>query len=151
MTDTPLFDATLSDLLLGARRGVERAEAQAALAARRAAEQAAEARQQARIEVMRAQHIAARTVAEAHARADRAVRQERVRRAFLGEEAEERVRLALVDVPPLPELAGRTISLDGPLEEAEPEAPPVPSMADLLKPSPGVTRFLDTLLGPSAT
>ncbi|MCU1599572.1 MAG: hypothetical protein JWO22_281, partial [Frankiales bacterium] len=40
MTDTPLFDATLSDLLLGARRGVERAEAQAALAARRAAEQA---------------------------------------------------------------------------------------------------------------
>jgi hypothetical protein len=151
VTDSPLFEQTLSDLLLGARNGVARAEARAALSARRAAEQADEARQQARVEVARAQHQAARTVAEAHARADHAVRQERLRRALLIEEAEERVRQALVAVPPLPALTGRLAQVDGPLEEEEPEAPPVPSMAELLKPSPGVTRFLDSLLGPSGS
>lgn len=130
MSDTPLYDATLSDLLRDARRSVELAELRV-----RAAEERAR----------QAQHEAARVVAEAHARADRAVREERFRRTLLVEEAEERVRRELADVPALP-------SLREPVEAAEaPEAetPPVPSMIDLLQPSPGVTRFLDALLGPS--
>ena len=126
MTDTPLFDQTLSDLLLVAR-------------------------QQAQKEVFRHQHIAARQVAEAHARADRLVREERLRRLFLAEEAEERVRASLVAVPPLPPLVGRVASADGPAEEVERDAPPVPPMAELMRPTPGVTRFLDALLGPSDT
>jgi hypothetical protein len=159
--DAPLFEQTLSDLLLGARKGVQRAEARAALAARRAAEQADEVRQQAHVEVvraersatervLRAQRDAAAQVAEARREAEQQVREERVRRALLAEQVEEQVRSALVAVPPLPPLTGRVGEpVDGPQDEFEPEAPPVPSMAELLKPSPGVTRFLDTLLGPS--
>ena len=119
MTDTPLYEATLADLLARARRDVERAD----LAAR-----------QAQAEVLRVQHAAARQVAEAHARADAAVRAERVR-------VEEEVRRALVDVPALPPLSG--------VDEEHVEAPPVPPMSELLGPSPGVSRFLDALLGPS--
>ena len=122
MTDTPLYEATLADLLARARRDVE--------AARHAQEQA-------RAEVSRAQHAAARQVAEAHARADAAVRAERAR----AEQAEEAVRQALADVPALPPLTG--------LDEEPGDAPPVPSLAELLAPSPGVDRFFDALLGPS--
>jgi hypothetical protein len=161
VTDAPLFEQTLSDLLLGARKGVQRAEARAALAARRAAEQADEVRQQARVEVIRAERRAAESVlraqqdasaqvAEARRDAEQLVRQERIRRALLAEQVEEQVRSTLVAVPPLPPLTGRVGEpVDGPEEEIEPEAPPVPSMAELLKPSPGVTRFLDALLGPA--
>jgi hypothetical protein len=156
----PLYDQTLSDLLLSARRGAERAEARAALAARRAAEREDEVRQQAALEIARVHRLAVARAAEVERKAalhvdavrrqaDHDARQERVRRAIVAELAEERVRHALADVPPLPALAGRTVAVDGPVEEVEPEAPPVPSMAELLKPSPGVTRFLDTLLGPS--
>ena len=162
MTSEPLYEQTLSDLLLSARRGAERAEARAALAARRAVERESEVRQQAAIEISRAQRLAVVRAAEAERKAmlqveelrrqaEHEARQERIRRAIVAELAEERVRNALADVPPLPPLAGRTIAVDGPVEEIEPEAPPVPSMAELLKPSPGVTRFLDTLLGPSGT
>jgi hypothetical protein len=133
VSDSPLFDETLSDLLASARKGVERAEARAA-----------DARAQARDQVVRSQHQAARAVAEAHARADLAVREERVRRAFLAQEVEAQVRQSLADVPPLPPLAGPVAT-----EEVEPEAPPVPTMSELMRPSAGVTRFLDTLLGPS--
>jgi len=119
MTDTPLYDVTLGDLLARARRDVQRAD---------------EAARQAQEEVRRVQHQAARQVAEAHARADAAVRLERVR-------VEEEVRRSLVDVPALPVLRG--------FDDDEVEAPPVPPMSDLLGPSPGVTRFLDALLGSS--
>lgn len=138
MTDTtPLYEQTLSDLLLQARRGVQRAEARAERARREAHEQ-----------VMRSQHQAALAVAQAHARADRAIREERVRRALLADQIEAEVRHALVDVPPLPPLVGRVATPDGPPVEVEQEAPPVPSMAELMRPTPGVTRFLDALLGP---
>ena len=140
MSDTPLYDATLSDLLLRARRDVERARGQAQ-----------QAQESARAEIMRAQEAAARRVAEAHARADAAVRQERVRRALLAEEAEERVRQSLADVPPLPPLSAPADLPLGTAAEEEPVAPPVPSMQELLAPSPGVTRFLDALLGPSGS
>lgn len=138
MSDSPLFDETLSDLLAQARRGVERAEARAA-----------EARAKARDQVVRSQHQAALAVAEAHARADLAVREERVRRTLIAQEVEAQVRQSLADVPPLPELAGRVATADGQTEEVEPEAPPVPAMSELMRPSAGVTRFLDALLGPS--
>jgi len=121
---TPLYEQTLSDLLLVAR-------------------------QQAQKEVFRHQHAAARQVAEAHARADRLVREERLRRVFLAEEVEERVRASLAAAPPLPPLVGRLASVDAPVEEVEREAPPVPPLAELMRPTPGVTRFLDALLGPS--
>ena len=134
MSESPLYDATLSDLLARAREGVVRAE-----------QRAAEAQRQAQADVFRAQHAAARQVAEAHARADAAVREERVRRAFLAQEVEERVRRSLVDVPPLPPLSGPAPAV----AEDPVEVPPVPSMDELLAPSPGVSRFLDALLGPS--
>lgn len=140
MTGTPLYEQTLSDLLEAARHGVARAEARAE-----------QAREDARNKVVETQHIAARQIAEAHARADRAVREERVRRTFLAQEIEAEVRQALVSVPPLPKLAGRVATADGPVEDVEPEAPPVPPMSELMRPTPGVTRFLDALLGPSDT
>ncbi|MFN2539437.1 MAG: hypothetical protein ABR549_14980 [Mycobacteriales bacterium] len=89
MSDTPLYQQTLSDLLQAGRSGVERAQAKAA---------------------------------EKQFRAEHAVPQDRV----------------------------RSDSLAGPAEpEVEPEVPPVPSMSELMTPTPGVTRFLDALLGPS--
>lgn len=108
--DTPLYDATLSDVLQRARLRVEQAER----------------------------------------RADLAEREARVRQALVADEVEERVRTALADAaPPLPPLrTEQDEPADEPLSEAgEREAPPVPSMAELLRPTPGVTRFLDSLLG----
>ncbi|MCW2599395.1 MAG: hypothetical protein JWM02_1224 [Frankiales bacterium] len=107
MSDTPLYAATLSDLLLRARREADR------------------------------------RVALAEKRADLADREARVRRALVEDTVEEQVRAALVlGAPPLPTL--RAVVDEEPTER---EAPPVPSMEELLRPTPGVTRFLDALLG----
>jgi hypothetical protein len=107
VSDTPLYDATLSDLLQQARREADR------------------------------------RVALAEERATTAEREARVRRALEAREIEERVRVALAsDAPPLPAL--RTYPAEEPLDR---EAPPVPSMDELLRPTPGVTRFLDSLVG----
>jgi ribonuclease Y len=170
VTDTLLYQATLSDVLHKARRDAERAQAAAALVGRRAAERAAELEQQARTtllaaerrsseadrvlaaaqrtaaqRVAEAQHVAARRLAEAERSAALLERQERVRRALIVEEVEDRVRAELaLDAPPLVALPSSPAS-----EADDVTAPPVPSMADLLRPSPGVTRFLDTLLGPA--
>jgi hypothetical protein len=115
MTSTPLYDATLGEVLQRARERVAQVE----------------------------QDAAAR-VAQAEQRALNAERQARVRQALVAEEVEERVRAALaLDAPPLPALQA-----DG--DEPEPEereAPPVPSMEELMRPTPGITRFLDALLG----
>lgn len=117
--DTPLYGETLADLLQRARLRAERAEARADQAERRA---------------------------------ELAERQARVRQALVADEVEERVRTGLADAaPPLPVLrTEQDEPADEPLADAaEREAPPVPSMAELLRPSPGVTRFLDSLLGSS--
>ncbi len=91
MTDTPLFDATLSDHLLRTRR-----EAEARIA-----------------EVERE---AAARVAAAELRASQAEH----RQAVWAEPEEAPV---------------------------ERDAPPVPSMEELMRPMPGINRFLDSLLG----
>jgi hypothetical protein len=122
VSDTPLYDATLSDQLLRART-----EAQARVA--------------------EAQTWAHRQAQAAQQRADQVERDYLEKRAQLTREIEERVRATLVETaPPLPAL--RVDVEDEPAPEpTEQDAPPIPSMADLLRPSPGVTRFLDALLG----
>jgi hypothetical protein len=125
VTATPLYDATLSDLLLRSRLNAA------------AAEHAAAAR------VAEVERAAAERVAAAERRAALAEREARVRHAVVADQVEERVRAALaLDAPPLPELADRDD-----LELPERVAPPVPSMQELLRPSPGVNRFFDALLG----
>jgi hypothetical protein len=122
VSDTPLYDATLSDLLLRARTEAQERVAEAQTWAHRQAE-------------------------AAQKRADEVERDYHLKRAQLTQEIEERVRAALVETaPPLPALR---LDLD---EEFEPErteqdAPPIPSMEELLRPTPGITRFLDSLLG----
>lgn len=129
LTDTPLYGATLSDLLQRARDEAELVRARCALAERAAGER----------------------IAEAECRAEVAERAAQAGRALLAEQVEERVRAALaLDAPPLPVLADDVEEpghfLDG-FELPERVAPPVPSMAELLQSSPGVGRFLDAMLG----
>lgn len=127
MSNTPLYDATLSDQLLRAR-----VEAQA--------------------KVAEAQSWAHRQAEAAQKRADQVEREYHLKRALLTQEIEERVRATLVETaPPLPALR---VELDEEShdEQAQPErteqdAPPIPTMEELLRPTPGVTRFLDSLLG----
>jgi hypothetical protein len=122
VSDTPLYDATLSDHLTRTRN-----EAQALVA--------------------EAQTWALRQAEAAHQRADAAEREFALRTAQLAQQIEERVRATLVETaPPLRPLR---VDLDEEpaLEPTELDAPPIPSMEDLLRPSPGVTRFLDALLG----
>ena len=125
MTDTPLYDATLSDLLLRARTEAQERIAEAQTWAHRQAEAAQQ-------------------------RADEVARDYHLKRAQLTQEIEERVRATLVETaPPLRPLR---VELDAAepeveLERTEQDAPPIPSMAELLRPSPGITRFLDSLLG----
>ncbi len=134
LTDTPLYAATLSDALSSARDRVDRAQQRAAEAERRAAD----------------------VVAKVQAQLAQAERVAKVRQALLADQVADKVeeqvltRLAL-GPPSLPELEdGMTEQLSEPYPtELEREAPPVPSMAELLLPSPGVTRFLDALLGPT--
>lgn len=137
-TDTPLYAATLSDMLASARDRADRFERRAAEAERRAAEVVAK---------VQAQLARAERLAE--------VRQALVSDQLTGQVAEQvaeqvRTRLAL-NPPPLPELEDRTTDQFSEPHpgELEREAPPVPSVAELLLPSPGVTRFLDALLGPT--
>lgn len=99
MSDTPLYDLTLSDVLHRARR---EADERVAEAERRAAQ--AEQRT---------------VLAEQRAGVRAAIAQAAVEAATTGDRQ----------------------------EAPERSAPQVPSMADLLLPSPGVNRFLDSLLG----
>lgn len=111
MSDTPLYDETLSDLLLRVRT-----EAQLRLA---------------EVETWAKQEVEA-----AQQRADRVERDYLARRALLTQEINEQVRASRVESDREPET-----------ERTEHDAPPVPSMKELLQPSPGITRFLDSLLG----
>lgn len=127
MTDTPLYDATLSDQLLRARL-----EAQA--------------------QVSEARSWALKQAASAQLRADEAKRDYDLKRAELTAQIEERSRATLVHVaPPQPEqcldLAVEPGAGHEAPERTELDAPPIPSMAELLLPTPGITRFLDALLG----
>jgi hypothetical protein len=131
VSETPLYDQTLSDALLRARREGELARIRGA-----------QAEQDALRKVAAAEQAAAARVAAAEARAAQAERAARVRRALITDEVEDQVRHALAsDAPPLPELR----QAEEP--EPEPEPPPIPSMAELMRPHPGVNRFLDSLLG----
>jgi hypothetical protein len=67
----------------------------------------------------------------------RAEREARVRRVLVARATEDRVRAALL----------QDASTEGEPEAPDTErvAPPVPSMEELLRPSPGVVRFLDSL------
>jgi hypothetical protein len=172
VTDTPLFQATLSDVLLRARQDAARAQSRAVLAARRSAERAAEVEQQARVatiaadrraaeatrliaaaeqvaaqKVAQAQVVADNRIAEAERRAALLERQERVRRALIVEEVEERVRHELAHhAPPLPTLSPAPAA---PADEQGIEVPSVPSVAEVFRTNPGVARFLDSLVGPT--
>ena len=146
MSDTPLYDATLSEVLQKARREAELARARSTLAERRAAERAARAERDARLKVAEVERLAARRIAEAEQRAEHAQREARVRQGLVADEVEQRVRMALAEAaPPLPPLH---IDLSDGEEPLEREAPPIPTMDELMRPSPGITRFLDSLLGP---
>ena len=119
MTDTPLYDATLSDQLLRARREGELARG--ALAERAAAQQVAAIGRLADERVAKAEQRAAE--------AERLAQQVRTTLAF--------------SAPPLP-----VLRVEDPDEEPlEREAPAVPTMEELMRPMPGITRFLDSLLG----
>jgi vacuolar-type H+-ATPase subunit H len=111
VSDTPLYDETLSDLLLRART-------------------------EAQVRIAEAQTWAKREVEAAQQRADRVEQDYLAHRALLTEEINERVRATRVESNQEPET-----------ERTEHDAPPIPSMEELLQPSPGITRFLDSLLG----
>lgn len=146
MSDTPLYDETLSDLLQRARHEAEVARARWTLAERTAAERAAQAEHDARLKVAEVERIAAQRIAEAERRAAHAQREARVRQGLVADEVEQRVRMALAEAaPPLPPLQVHPSEAEEPLER---EAPPIPTMDELMRPSPGITRFLDSLLGP---
>ena len=168
MSDTPLFDATLSDLLLRARRDAEHAQGRSLRAERIAAQRAEQAEQAARWRVAAVKRLAAQRLAAAEQqaaerveaaerRADLVEREARVRRVLEADGAEDRVRTSLaLAAPPLPDLratptddhpdAGHERAEDP--EEPDRPVPPVPSVVELLRPSPGVNRFLDALLAP---
>lgn len=139
MSPSPLFDQTLSDVLLHGRRDAERR-----LAAAAGRVEAADARARA-----------------AERRASIASREARVRVALLADAAEDRVRTALaLGAPPLPVLASaaETAVTEPPVAEpvvaepvdADPVVPPVPTAAEVFRPNPGVARFLDAMLAPPA-
>ena len=131
-SDTPLYDETLSDVLLRVRRQAE-ARAQAGVEAVRATAAAQVA--QARADAERARLAAERAVVEA----EQARRVAGVRRALRADgvaaEAETREPAAMELEP----------------KEDAPQAPPVPSMADLMEPGRGAGVFFDALLGPTGS
>ena len=99
--------------------------------------------QRARTRVAEVERRADERVALAEERAVNVEREAQARQAHVEREVEEQVRAALaLSAPPLQALR---VDLDE--EPFEREAPPVPSMAELLRPTPGVTRFLDSLYG----
>lgn len=117
MSDTPVFDQTLSDVLLRARREVEAARARCAEAEQRAAH------------------------AERAARVRRALVSDEVEervRAGLAHAAPP-----LPDLQP----PGERSRDESPDELDDLTTPTVPSMAELLRSSAGGDRFFDSLLG----
>lgn len=116
MSETPLFDATLADVLARARRGAER-------------------------RVEQAERAAAARVEAAERRAAAAEREYRVRQAVLEEQAEHRRQDSL--------RRNAELRLDLDEEPLDRSAPEVPSVADLMVATPGITHFLDSLLGPA--
>ncbi len=159
MSETPLYDATLSATL--ARLRVEAAAQaaadlqgqltharQLAMHAREAAERAEAARRQALELAASARHEAEQAQAElAHAR-----READVRAALREAEVEELVRSGIVHAAaPLVELAPEEAPSARPDPDAEdggPVAPHVPSFDELRTPSHRVDAFFDALLGP---
>ncbi len=122
VSDTPLYDATLSDVLARAQR---EADARAAEAVRHAQLQAMQAEQE--LTMIRAE-------------VDRLRREAQVRAAFVRDEVEDAVRAELATAaPPL---------LDLSLGEDEPEAPPIPSFESLRTSSKRLDAFFDSLIGP---
>jgi hypothetical protein len=120
VSDTPVFDQTLSDVLLRARREVEAAQARCAEAEQRAAH------------------------AERAARVRRALVSDEVEervRAGLAHAAPP-----LPDLQP-PGERSRDESPDDHDELDDLTTPTVPSMAELLRSSAGGDRFFDSLLG----
>ena len=124
MTDTPLYDATLADVLARARREADLARSRWELAERRADERAEQAERDARLRIAQVEREAAAQVARAQAY----VAAETARLA-----RQDRVREALAEQP-----------VDEPTE-----TPTVPSLAELRAPAGRVSAFFDAVLGPS--
>lgn len=125
MSDTPLFDATLSDVLARVRREADARVAPTAEAVRTAQLQAVQA------------ELELRAV---RAELDRLRREAEVRAALVRDEVEDAVRAELASAaPPLSDLQP---------EEDEPVAPPIPSFDSLRTSSKRLDAFFDSLIGP---
>jgi hypothetical protein len=125
VSDTPLYDATLSDVLARVRWEADARVAPTAEAVRAAQLQAMQAEQELR--VLRAE-------------LDRLRREAQVRAAFVRDEVEDAVRAELVAAaPPLLDLSP---------DEDEPLAPPIPSFDSLRTSSKRLDAFFDSLIGP---
>ncbi len=148
VSETPLYDATVSATL-------ERLRAEAAeQATRHAQAQISAARQQA-AQARAAAEQARHEIDALQAELVRVRREVDVRAALREAEVEEDVRSGLVHAPaPLVDLrAEEAVADTGPqvadeVDDEGPVAPPVPSLAELRTPSHRVDAFFDALLGP---
>ncbi len=142
MSQTPLYDATLS-ATLARLRAEAGAQATAAVQVEVAAakQQAAQAREDA--------ERARRELEQVQVELARVRREVGIRAALREAEVEEMVRSALVHAPaPLQPLAPAPQQVGAEEDDGGPVAPTVPSFADLRTPSHRVDAFFDALLGP---
>ena len=134
MSDTPLFEATLSDVLARVRREAEARVAPTTDAVREAQLQAVRAEQ-------RAQALEAQLRAAA-VEVDRLRRESQVRAAIVRDQVEDAVRAELASAaPPL-------IDLSPVEEDAGPVAPPIPAFDTLRTSGARIDAFFDSLIGP---